>query len=114
MVLIVVHPNRGIPLQSITLAPYLNTVRATLTAAMCLQNFGSQDVERHNKPEIEALYVPSYIHSQHLNAGWRACKPRFDDSVSVCAKAQIWIVSNRENPAIQSRENALCAPEFRQ
>lgn len=22
---------------------------------MCLQNFGSQDVERHNKPEIEAL-----------------------------------------------------------
>ena len=43
--------------QSITLAPYLNTVRATLTAAMCLQNFGSQDVERHNKPEIEAVYV---------------------------------------------------------
>ena len=40
---------------SITLEPYLNTVRATLTAAMCLQNFGSQDVERHNKPEVEAV-----------------------------------------------------------
>eukprot|EP01108_Squamamoeba_japonica_P007750 TRINITY_DN666_c0_g1_i1.p2 TRINITY_DN666_c0_g1~~TRINITY_DN666_c0_g1_i1.p2 ORF type:complete len:186 (-),score=83.39 TRINITY_DN666_c0_g1_i1:116-673(-) len=37
-----------------TLAPYLNCVRATLTAAICLQNFGSQLVERHNKPEVEA------------------------------------------------------------
>jgi len=37
-----------------TLKPYLNTVRATITAAMCLQNFGSQMVERHNKPEVEA------------------------------------------------------------
>ncbi|KAI8904419.1 hypothetical protein EDD86DRAFT_213384 [Gorgonomyces haynaldii] len=37
-----------------TLRPYLAAVRATLTAAMCLENFGSQVVERHNKPEIEA------------------------------------------------------------
>merc|ERR1712146_233968 len=37
-----------------TLAPYLNCVRHTLTAAICLQNFGSQLVERHNKPEVEA------------------------------------------------------------
>jgi len=37
-----------------TLRPYLNAVRATLNAAMTLQNFGSQMVERHNKPEIEA------------------------------------------------------------
>jgi len=37
-----------------TLGPYLNAIRATLTAAMCLENFGSQMVERHNKPEVEA------------------------------------------------------------
>jgi len=37
-----------------TLKPYLNCVRSTVNAAMCLQNFGSQVVERHNKPEIEA------------------------------------------------------------
>eukprot|EP00179_Madagascaria_erythrocladioides_P029241 CAMPEP_0198340410 /NCGR_PEP_ID=MMETSP1450-20131203/44173_1 /TAXON_ID=753684 ORGANISM="Madagascaria erythrocladiodes, Strain CCMP3234" /NCGR_SAMPLE_ID=MMETSP1450 /ASSEMBLY_ACC=CAM_ASM_001115 /LENGTH=186 /DNA_ID=CAMNT_0044045385 /DNA_START=99 /DNA_END=659 /DNA_ORIENTATION=+ len=37
-----------------TLAPYLNCVRRTLTAALCLQNFSSQMVERHNKPEVEA------------------------------------------------------------
>mmetsp|Transcript_20855 Transcript_20855/g.42314 ORF Transcript_20855/g.42314 Transcript_20855/m.42314 type:complete len:171 (+) Transcript_20855:133-645(+) len=33
--------------------PYLACVRSTLTAALCLQNFGCQEVERHNKPEVE-------------------------------------------------------------
>jgi hypothetical protein len=37
-----------------TLRPYLNAVRQSLNAAICLQNFGSQQVERHNKPEVEA------------------------------------------------------------
>ncbi|KAL0267907.1 UNVERIFIED_CONTAM: hypothetical protein PYX00_010044 [Menopon gallinae] len=36
-----------------TLKPYLTAVRHTLTAAMCLDNFSSQVVERHNKPEVE-------------------------------------------------------------
>ncbi|KAG0326181.1 Arp complex subunit [Dissophora globulifera] len=40
--------------QSNTLRPYLNAVRQTLTAAMCLENFSSQVAERHNKPEVEA------------------------------------------------------------
>lgn len=31
----------------------MNAVRATLTAALCLENFPSQVVERHNKPEVE-------------------------------------------------------------
>jgi hypothetical protein len=39
------------------LRPYLNAVRATLTAALTLENFASQVVERHNKPEIEARCV---------------------------------------------------------
>nr|XP_033782497.1 uncharacterized protein LOC117351380 [Geotrypetes seraphini] len=38
---------------SATLRPYLNAVRATLQAAVCLENFSSQVVERHNKPEVE-------------------------------------------------------------
>ncbi|CAG8517495.1 10326_t:CDS:2 [Ambispora gerdemannii] len=38
-----------------TLRSYLTAVRSTLTAALCLTNFPSQVVERHNKPEIEAL-----------------------------------------------------------
>ena len=36
-----------------TLQPYLNAIRATLKAALCIDNFASQDVERHNKPEVE-------------------------------------------------------------
>ncbi|MGH0187259.1 UNVERIFIED_CONTAM: hypothetical protein FKN15_024261 [Acipenser sinensis] len=36
-----------------TLRPYLNAVRSTLQAALCLENFSSQVVERHNKPEVE-------------------------------------------------------------
>ncbi|KAI8051682.1 actin-like protein ARPC3 [Syncephalis plumigaleata] len=37
-----------------TLRSYLAAVRSTLTAALCLENFSSQVVERHNKPEVEA------------------------------------------------------------
>ncbi|KIJ67647.1 hypothetical protein HYDPIDRAFT_127830 [Hydnomerulius pinastri MD-312] len=36
------------------LRPYLSAVRSTLTAALTLENFSSQVVERHNKPEVEA------------------------------------------------------------
>ncbi|KAI9168531.1 Arp complex subunit [Blastocladiella emersonii ATCC 22665] len=39
---------------SATLRPYLSAVRSTLRASVCLENFPSQVVERHNKPEIEA------------------------------------------------------------
>jgi len=36
---------------------YLNCVRSTLTAALCLRNFPSQIVERHNKPEARSARV---------------------------------------------------------
>lgn len=36
-----------------TLQPYLDAVRATLEAALCIEDFSSQVVERHNKPEVE-------------------------------------------------------------
>mmetsp|Transcript_21180 Transcript_21180/g.34954 ORF Transcript_21180/g.34954 Transcript_21180/m.34954 type:complete len:176 (+) Transcript_21180:98-625(+) len=35
------------------LKPYLDCIRETLHASLCLTNFASQIVERHNKPEIE-------------------------------------------------------------
>jgi len=35
------------------LKTYLAAIRRTLQAALCTRNFASQDVERHNKPEIE-------------------------------------------------------------
>jgi actin related protein 2/3 complex subunit 4 len=35
------------------LASYLTAIRRCLQASLCLRNFASQDVERHNKPEIE-------------------------------------------------------------
>jgi actin related protein 2/3 complex subunit 4 len=39
--------------QANTLKPYLDCIRTTLTASMCIRNFPSQVVERHNKPEVE-------------------------------------------------------------
>ncbi len=33
--------------------PYLLAVKRTLLAAVCLENFDSQRIERHNKPEVE-------------------------------------------------------------
>ncbi|CAJ0948440.1 unnamed protein product, partial [Mesorhabditis belari] len=38
---------------SATLAPYLDAVKSTLQAALCLEQFSSQVVERHDKPEVE-------------------------------------------------------------
>ena len=40
--------------QSSALKSYLSAIRATVNAALCLQNFGSMLVERHNKPEVES------------------------------------------------------------
>lgn len=33
---------------------YFTAIRQTLNVALCLRNFASQMVERHNKPEVEA------------------------------------------------------------
>ena len=41
------------PVSAGALRPYLDAVQRTLTAALCLRNFPSQAVERHNKPEVE-------------------------------------------------------------
>jgi len=44
-----------------TLRPYLTCIRNTLAAAMCLQNFPCQEVERHNKPEVEFKTSPELL-----------------------------------------------------
>ena len=36
-----------------TIRPYLNCIRHTLNATCCLRNFPSQQIERHNIPEVE-------------------------------------------------------------
>ena len=41
------------PKKNFALAPYLDVIKATLNSALCINNFASQIVERHNKPEIE-------------------------------------------------------------
>ena len=46
---------------SASLRPYLEAVRNTLDAAICLKNFASQKVERHNKPEIEVKESPELL-----------------------------------------------------
>ncbi|KAK9248675.1 hypothetical protein V1506DRAFT_503472 [Lipomyces tetrasporus] len=44
-----------------SLRPYLDCVRSSLTAAICLENFSSQVVERHNRPEVEAQTSPELL-----------------------------------------------------
>ena len=36
-----------------SLEKYLGTVKSSLQCALCLRNFPSQSVEKHNKPEVE-------------------------------------------------------------
>ncbi|KAK1259868.1 Actin-related protein 2/3 complex subunit 4 [Acorus gramineus] len=43
------------------LRSYLTCIRNTLEAAMCLQNFPCQEVERHNKPEVELKTCPELL-----------------------------------------------------
>lgn len=44
-----------------TYRPYLKCIHSTLSAALCLQNFPCQQVERQNKPEIEFQTCPEVI-----------------------------------------------------
>merc|ERR1719150_28894 len=42
---------------------YLEAVRHTLDAALCLTNFPSQLVERHNKPQVEVAKCPELLNT---------------------------------------------------
>lgn len=54
-------------------------MRASLTAALTLENFSSQVVERHNKPEVEAKWV-----------GSEASEPGSDADVVLPAPLLLW------------------------
>ena len=58
-----------------TLQGYLKAIRVTLDAALCIRNFASQVVERHNKPEVEARYAttpqPRQTHTTAANGRGR-------------------------------------------
>ncbi|KAK0485861.1 actin-like protein ARPC3 [Armillaria novae-zelandiae] len=56
------------------LRPYLAAVRSTLTAALTLESFSSQVVERHNKPEVETSSAPLPCHNLLLNSLRRGSK----------------------------------------
>ncbi|KAL6909553.1 hypothetical protein ACP4OV_001834 [Aristida adscensionis] len=49
------------PAMANSLRLYLTCIRNTLEAAMCLQNFPCQEVERHNKPEVELKTSPELL-----------------------------------------------------
>ncbi|ODV91926.1 hypothetical protein CANCADRAFT_512 [Tortispora caseinolytica NRRL Y-17796] len=44
-----------------SLRPYLQCVRQSLGGALCLEDFASEIVERHNVPEVEAQTTPSAV-----------------------------------------------------
>ncbi|KAI3511532.1 hypothetical protein L1887_18687 [Cichorium endivia] len=50
-----------VPSMASSLRLYLTCIRNTLEAAMCLQNFPCQEVERHNKPEVEMKTSPELL-----------------------------------------------------
>ncbi|ETV95931.1 hypothetical protein, variant [Aphanomyces invadans] len=74
-----------------TLAPYLNAIRSTLDGALCLQNFPSQVVERHNKPEVEVGLSRELLLNPVVicrNENERCCiEPSINSTrVSICIK----------------------------
>ncbi|CAF0886845.1 unnamed protein product [Adineta steineri] len=44
---------QAVPKRESAQKAYLDVIRTTLQAAFCIENFESQLVERHNKPEVE-------------------------------------------------------------
>ncbi|CAF1509719.1 unnamed protein product [Adineta ricciae] len=64
--------SQSVPARTPTVKPYLDAIRATLQAAFCIENFESQLVERHNKPEVEVktsklLLLNPLIISRNVN-----------------------------------------------
>ncbi|GIL50077.1 hypothetical protein Vafri_6395 [Volvox africanus] len=46
---------------ALSLKPYTNNIRVELSKAFCIQSFPCQNVERHNKPEIEFRDNPELL-----------------------------------------------------
>mmetsp|Transcript_8415 Transcript_8415/g.12799 ORF Transcript_8415/g.12799 Transcript_8415/m.12799 type:complete len:170 (+) Transcript_8415:51-560(+) len=104
-----------------TLRPYLNAIKSSLEAAICLQNFASQVVERHNKPEVEArtdkeLLLSPVIISRNQNekvliegsvnsVRISVCVKQADDLEAVlCKKFMRFLAQRAENFVILRRK----------
>ncbi|XP_011853966.1 PREDICTED: actin-related protein 2/3 complex subunit 4 isoform X1 [Mandrillus leucophaeus] len=104
-----------------TLRPYLSAVRATLQAALCLENFSSQVVERHNKPEVEVrrcrelmsqkigVRRPGYKVFLALGVSFRetflSCTPQADEIEKIlCHKFMRFMMMRAENFFILRRK----------
>eukprot|EP00009_Paramoeba_aestuarina_P005533 CAMPEP_0201515628 /NCGR_PEP_ID=MMETSP0161_2-20130828/7137_1 /ASSEMBLY_ACC=CAM_ASM_000251 /TAXON_ID=180227 /ORGANISM="Neoparamoeba aestuarina, Strain SoJaBio B1-5/56/2" /LENGTH=168 /DNA_ID=CAMNT_0047912501 /DNA_START=58 /DNA_END=564 /DNA_ORIENTATION=+ len=100
---------------------YLECIRSTLTAAICLQNFPSQIIERHNKPEAECrtsselLLVPVVVsrneHQQvkieaSINSVRISVKIKQNDDVDVilCKKLMSFLTQRAEDFIILRRK----------
>ena len=46
---------------ALSLRPYTNNIKAELNKAFCIQSFPCQNVERHNKPEVETRDNPELL-----------------------------------------------------
>jgi len=74
-----------------TLQAYLKAIRVTLDAALCIRNFASQVVERHNKPEVEARMSKEVLLSPVIIARNESEKTLIEPSInsiriSICIK----------------------------
>ena len=76
--------------QANTLTPYLECVRHSLDAALCLRTQPSQNVERHNQPEVETRCVAGLTSRLPAHASYhRPSPPRPSPAsltVLVCAR----------------------------
>ncbi|EFJ52812.1 actin-related protein ArpC4 [Volvox carteri f. nagariensis] len=46
---------------ALSLRPYTNNIRTELNKALCIQSFACQNVERHDKPEVESRDNPELL-----------------------------------------------------
>ncbi|PVG01261.1 putative ARP2/3 complex 20 kDa subunit [Serendipita vermifera] len=85
------------------LRPYLAAVRSTLTAAMALENFASQVVERHNKPEVEKeqVLIESSFNSVRMSI---RIKQQDDIEKILCHKFTRFMMMRAENFVILRRK----------
>ncbi|XP_066385612.1 actin-related protein 2/3 complex subunit 4-like isoform X1 [Miscanthus floridulus] len=76
--------------QANTLRLYLTCIRNTLEAAMCLHNFPCQEVERHNKPEVELKTSPELL----LNPGGPSASGRVLPPVTGRSRVRVVVSSH--------------------
>jgi len=76
-------------------AAYLQVIKDTLTAAICLQNFASQRIERHNKPEVEVRLDKELLLNPVIIARNESEKVLIEGSIN---SVRISICINKKDP----------------